>query len=242
MQYDEKYYIANTQDRDRPALWFYERIWRRYCDVSAGPVLDFGCGVGYLARRLSDSTQVYGLEINPYAIEKIVNNAPDVKLVDNLGKILDSSLGSIISLHVLEHIPESELDAIGQQFLRVLRPGGRAVFAMPDLNGYSSKVKGRNWMAHRDPTHINLKGAEDWYRYFTERWQFKVVKYGADGYYDFPYGKSLFSRTLGDTLRVVRTGIQFCAGMLMLKPGDGEAVVFILEKSQPEVPEECLIK
>lgn len=114
MQYDEKYYGANAQDKDRPALWFYERIWRRYCGT--GPVLEFGCGVGYLAKRLCRHTEVFGYEINPYALQSFRINAPDAHLVQNLEAIPDKSLGSIVALHVLEHIPDGDLVSIGEQF------------------------------------------------------------------------------------------------------------------------------
>ena len=57
MEFDENYYEGNSQDRDRPALWFYQRIWKKYCggklvlDIEdAGPswritFTDFGVGI-----------------------------------------------------------------------------------------------------------------------------------------------------------------------------------------------------
>ena len=224
MKFDENYYKNNTQDKDRPALWMYKRLWSRYC--SNGPVLDFGCGVGHLSRRLSNHAQVYGLEINPFAKQQILLNAPTVRVLSSLDEIPDSTLSSIISLHVLEHISDQDLDNIGTHFNRILKSGGRSIFVMPDLNGKASLIKKDKWLALYDPTHINLKSAEDWYKYFEEKWGMKVIRNAADGYYDFPYERW----NLLDIFRLVRTGIQFVLGRLILKHGDGEAVIFVLEK------------
>lgn len=40
--YDLPYFAARCQDRDRLALWFYERIIRRW--IIPGSVLDYGSG------------------------------------------------------------------------------------------------------------------------------------------------------------------------------------------------------
>lgn len=228
MEYNESYYASNSQDRDRPALWFYSRIWRRY--VGVGPVLEFGCGVGHFARRLSSAADVVGLEINPYAIEKIRSNAPAVRVVTDLAAVDTGSVGSIVSLHVLEHIPDRELLDVGAEFFRVLRPGGRLVIVVPDKGGAARFAKQEKWLGYRDPTHVNLKTAEEWSRWFVERWRFSIVRCGADGYYDFPYGKGALRSLVGDGLKVIRTALQFLAGRLLLDLGDGEACIFVLEK------------
>ncbi len=227
MSYDEHYYQYNAQNHDRPALWFYARLWRHYCK---GPALEFGCGTGHFAHRLSAFSEVLGIEINPYAIRKICKNAPKVKLIPTLSDIDDTSIGSIVSLHVLEHIPNEQLDDIGIQFIRILRPRGRILITVPDLTGRAHSLKGNTWMGFRDSTHVNLKGADDWLKYFQEKWGVKVIKYGADGYYDYPYGRSMFDRAWGDIRRIFRTGLQFLLARIILSPGDGEAVIFVLEK------------
>lgn len=228
MNYDKSYYECNAQNKDRPALWFYERIWRRYC--KKGTVLEFGCGVGFMARRLSRHAEVIGLEINPYALSRFCINAPNARLVDSLEAIGDNGLESIVALHVLEHIPDSELALIGAQFYRILCGGGRLVLVMPDSSGFSHSLKGARWLALTDNTHVNLKSAEQWRIFFEEKWGFKVIDCSADGYYDFPYGKSISARLFCDSLRAFRTAVQFILGRLILPVGDGEAVIFILEK------------
>lgn len=228
MDYNENYYGGNAQNKDRPALWFYERIWRRYCNK--GPVLEFGCGVGFLARRLSRYSKVFGYEINPYALERFCINAPDAQAVDSLEKIANNHLGSIVALHVMEHISDYELISIGKQFNRMLRDDGQLLMVMPDRAGRAHALKESQWLAFTDKTHINLKTADEWKAFFENVWRFKVIYCSADGYYDFPYSKSKLSQIFYDGLRAVRTAVQFSLGRLVLSQGDGEAVIFILEK------------
>lgn len=228
MKYDENYYRINSQDGDRPALWMYERLWQKY--LGKGPVLEFGCGVGYFARRLSRFTTIYGLEVNQFALEKILTIAPEVKVSKTTESLSDESIGSIVALHVFEHIPDHALVSIGAELKRILQPGGRILAVMPDLDGQAHILKGKNWSAFSDSTHINLKGADAWRHFFEERWELKVVKSFADGYYDFPYGASRILSAPNDVLRALRTSIQFLLARPLLQQGDGENVVFILEK------------
>lgn len=228
MNYNENYYRANSQDGDRPALWMYERLWQRY--LGKGPVLEFGCGVGQFARRLSRRTKVFGLEVNQFALEQIQNVAPEVQVLSTTTTLPNESIGSIVSLHVFEHILDDALVPIGIELNRVLQPGGRILAVMPDLDGQAHLRKGGNWSAFSDSTHINLKGADAWRRFFEEQWKLDVVESFADGYYDFPYGVSRLRSAPTDALRAFRTLIQFLFARPLLRQGDGENVVFILEK------------
>lgn len=119
--------------------------------------------------------------------------------------LLDNSIGSITALHVFEHIVDEDLSQIGVELTRLLKPGGRILAVMPDLDGRAHAMKQKSWSAYSDPTHINLKGASEWMRFFEERWGFDVVASFADGYYDFPYGVNRFSSAPADAfvLRVL---------------------------------------
>ena len=228
MTYTENYYKANGQDGDRPALLMYERFWKRY--LGKGPVLDIGCGLGYFSRRLSRHTEVIGLETNLRALEKLRKLSSDMQITSTTTDLLDNSIGSITALHVFEHIVDEDLSQIGVELTRLLKPGGRILAVMPDLDGRAHAMKQKSWSAYSDPTHINLKGASEWMRFFEERWGFDVVASFADGYYDFPYGVNRFSSAPADAFRAARTFVQFLLARPLLRQGDGENVVFILEK------------
>ena len=228
MEFDENYYEGNSQDRDRPALWFYQRIWKKYCGGKL--VLEFGCGVGFFAKRLSEFATVYGLEINDYARKQFLINAPLATPIDDMNILSSNSLDSIVSLHVLEHIPDIELREVGVQFNRVLKANGRLLIVVPNLSGAAKNLHGINWMGFRDITHVNLKTSSDWVQWFDTEWSMNVEYSAADGYYAFPYGKALHQRIFADFSRLARTGIQFLLGRLVLAPNDGEAVIFVLKK------------
>jgi SAM-dependent methyltransferase len=227
MMFDENYYAGNHQDRDRLALWFYERLWQRY--LGHGPALDFGGGVGHFARRLSRHTETFALEINPYAFKRIREVAPLVKPLNDLGDVPNESMASITALHVLEHISDVDLTNIFREFHRVSTRDARFLFVMPNVGGRAHQLKGKGWSAFGDPTHINLKSDNQWSELFASH-GFREVRKFADGYYDFPYGQNVAAiSSLPWQLAV--TAAQVLLARPLLGPQNGENIIFILEKA-----------
>jgi hypothetical protein len=228
MKYNNEYYKTNAQDKDRPALFFYQRIWEHY--LSEGPVLDFGSGVGHFAKRLSNiCDSVFAYELQDYARNQILVNAPNVNLIEGLTALSENSIKSITALHVLEHISDGDLAGIGTHFNRVLISGGRLLVVMPNLDGLANNLKGSAWSAFTDITHINLKSSEGWEDFFSKVWGMKKVTSFSDGFYDFPYETGW--RRFRDLFRLGLTGLQFILGRGIIDPDNGENVVFILERT-----------
>lgn len=225
MAYDESYYTWNKQAGDRPALWFYARIARRY--IPAGKVLDFGSGTGFFLRRLSPFFTVNGFEVSVHAKQRSESLHDSIKIFDNLDDIPIASYTGITSLHVFEHINDSDLKNILTVFKQVLLPGGRILCVIPELNGRGHALKGEDWCGFQDTTHINLKTVQGWSRFFEEN-GFVIIKSGTDGLWDFPY--SLFPRYLDMIRYAVPTLFQFVAGSLLLPVSSGESAIFILER------------
>lgn len=228
MSFDENYYSNNGQSGDRPALLFYERIWR--CYVGVGPTLDFGCGTGAFLSRLSRYTKVCGVEGAEYARNSCLRLLPSVKVARTTKEFASASFTAVTALHVLEHIDDEGLQWLGSEFNRLLLPRGRAMVVMPNKHGSAHHLKGEKWSAFTDPTHINLKSADEWKQLFTETWGFRLVFEFADGYYDFPYVQRSVRGLAGDFVRATKTAVQFVLARPILLPGDGENVVFIIEK------------
>lgn len=104
-----------------------------------GRALDFGCGVGRLTQALADRFETCdGVDISHPMIEEArrinrhgercryhVNAAPNLELFDS------SSFDFVMSFIVLQHMEPRYAKAYVAEFLRVLRPGGLALFQLP---------------------------------------------------------------------------------------------------------------
>lgn len=90
-------------------------------------VVDFGCGGGFLLRRLQCQRRI-GVEVNPAAVSYARASGLD-EIVSYLGELAPESADVVISCHALEHTvdPFHKL----QQVRVALKPGGLAVFVVP---------------------------------------------------------------------------------------------------------------
>jgi len=110
--------------------------------IARGKALDFGCGVGRLTQALADHfAECRGVDISPSMIEHarsynrhgercqyLVNDRNDLSLFD------DNTFDLVYSIIVLQHMqPRYALNYI-DEFLRILTPGGLAVFQVPGGN------------------------------------------------------------------------------------------------------------
>jgi ubiquinone/menaquinone biosynthesis C-methylase UbiE len=101
--------------------------------------LDFGCGVGRLTQALAiHFAEVWGVDIAPSMIERansynkhgircrfIVNDRSDLGIFDN------ASFDFIYSNIVLQHMKPKYAKQYIQEFTRILKPHGVAVFQLP---------------------------------------------------------------------------------------------------------------
>ena len=165
--YNEKYYEINAQIGDRPALWFYARLIHGL--IQQGPILDFGCGTGYLVRRLRRWIPTDGFELSTFARSHAEKLSPTSRFFSNLELMPSNYYNGIVSLHVLEHISDQELDVVLRCWKRIARPGAKFLLVVPDVDGLGHSLKKEKWMGFRDPTHINLKSAKNWIDFFSTK-------------------------------------------------------------------------
>ena len=110
--------------------------------------LDFGCGVGRLTRALATRyAQVIGVDISPSMLEqahRLQAHLDNVRFVENAAPTLDflaaASVDLVYSVITLHHMPASIQLGYIDEFLRVLAPGGVAVFQI--ASGYSRDLRG----------------------------------------------------------------------------------------------------
>ncbi len=225
-EFDAQYYERNRQQGDRPALWFYARLVRRW--LAPGPVLDFGCGTGFLLRRLQPHMTVAGLELSEYCREHLVDVLPGLSVHAEVSTLPKDTFSGIVALHVFEHIADGDLTDVLKMLHESLKSNGRLLCVMPDAGGRGRELKGDDWSAYRDPTHVNLKSASEWQIFFAQR-GFQILHTGTDGLWDFPYRRHWPAWT--NYLRFAwGTVFQFLLGRLLLPVGSGESVVLLMQK------------
>jgi SAM-dependent methyltransferase len=121
----------------------------------AAPILDLGCGRGELIEVLqADGLVASGVDTNGAAVEQCRERGLKVELRDAfeaLRDVPDGSLGGLTALHVVEHLPFELVLKLLDETLRVLRPGGMAIFETP--NPKNVLVGSANF--YIDPTHRN---------------------------------------------------------------------------------------
>lgn len=225
--YNESYYEAVGQSTDRPALWFYYRLAKFY--FQPGAVLDFGCGTGFFIKRLSQHFAVAGYDISGYALASAQLLVPDAIYYRSIDEIPSNTFSGITSLHVLEHLTDNELDNVIKAWKRALHSDGRILCVVPDVNGKGHKIKGNNWFAYRDESHINLKAREEWKQMFSDA-GFRINKVGTDGLWDFPYMPGA-PKMIDAAINSFGTIFQYLLGGLLLSEGEGESSVFVLESN-----------
>jgi O-antigen chain-terminating methyltransferase len=119
------------------------------------PALDLGCGRGEWLELLSkEGWKVRGVDQNRPALEVCRKRGLDVTEEDLfrfLGKAGDGSTALVTAFHVVEHLPFEAVIRLLDETVRVLRPGGLAIFETP--NPDNIMVGARNF--YLDPTHRN---------------------------------------------------------------------------------------
>lgn len=107
--------------------------------LQGGRALDFGCGVGRLTQPIAERFEhTTGVDVAKSMVaiarrhnvhgsrcEFVVNQHPDLRQFES------ASLDFVHSCLVLQHIPPDVSPRYIAEFLRILRPGGLAVFQVP---------------------------------------------------------------------------------------------------------------
>ena len=122
-----------------------------------GAALDFGCGVGRLTVPLAECWRsVVGVDISEEMIalaERYHGDSPGVRFVHNaradLAVFSDKTFDFVYSNITLMHIPhEPTIRRYVQDFVRVLRPGGYALFQLPTRLPLFQRIKLRRAAYH----------------------------------------------------------------------------------------------
>jgi SAM-dependent methyltransferase len=137
-------------------------VMRRYAPAGPGrpALLDVGCGYGWILDRLSDSFDLYAIDVSPHALAFTGGRVRDavVAVADVEGGIpFSRRFDAILAVNVLEHLrdPAAAVTAIHD----ALVPGGVAVVHLPTIDNTVSRII--YWMTYaRDHTHVYRPSAQ----------------------------------------------------------------------------------
>lgn len=96
--------------------------------AGGGPVVDVGCGPGYVTRHLRDAgVDAFGIDLSPEMIAIARRDFPglrfDVGTMTDLD-LADDSVAGVVAFWSVIHVPDHAMPGVIEQFRRVLRPGG----------------------------------------------------------------------------------------------------------------------
>jgi ubiquinone/menaquinone biosynthesis C-methylase UbiE len=135
-QWDPEAFFARGRNEISAAL---DRLSGLGLEIPRSRALDFGCGVGRLTQALCEEfEEVVGVDISSTMIEAArgFNRFGErcryiVNTTDRLGVLDDASFDFIYSNITLQHIPPEASACYIGEFIRLLRPGGVALFQIP---------------------------------------------------------------------------------------------------------------
>lgn len=187
-KYDWEYYNNNDQAWDRLALKFYANVFKKIINKNSNnkikKVLEYWSWIGHLCKRLTNDIECYAYDISEYALTQVKINAPKAIIIENINEIGNNSLDGIISLHVLEHIPNpSEVIKV---FYSMLKYNWVLFFVIPNPEWFGHILKWKKWFGFRDKTHVSLLLKKEWLAMLTSEW-FEIKSVKGDWLWDVPY-------------------------------------------------------
>ena len=116
-----------------------------------GRILDIGAGTGdFLLTAKNDGWETVGVEPSDRA--KNIAIQKGISFVNEIGDLENNSFDVITMWHVLEHIPNLELQI--QELKRLLKPTGTLIVAVPNFKSYDAQHYKTFWAAYDVPIHF----------------------------------------------------------------------------------------
>lgn len=116
-----------------------------------GKLLDIGAGTGdFLVVAKKDGWEITGIE--PGEKPRNIAIQKGVSFVNNLSDLADNSFDVITMWHVLEHVPDLDLQI--KEIKRLIKPNGTILIAVPNFKSFDANYYGKFWAAFDVPRHL----------------------------------------------------------------------------------------
>lgn len=197
--------LASEVDEVKVLMWSMGYFRATYTKLlpsdKNAKILEVGCGYGRYLKALSEIgyTNCYGIDLSSeqVAYAKTVLQLTNVEQADALewlsGK--DGMFDCILGLDILEHFPTNDLLKLGEKMFKALKPGGTAIFQVP--NGMSPI----NPFVYGDLTHVRAFTPQSMQQFLLH------VGLVPSGYFEIPPD--------GNLRRVLWGMIKPCIGFLV---------------------------
>lgn len=121
---------------------FYDARDQKYASFVSGVVgpsprphqllVDLGCGRGQITSLLNRSIQILGLDMNRDSLVRFSDSAMSrFQARAEAMPFRESSIDFLVAISLVEHLPNQAV--FFREAARVLRPGGRGIFQIPEL-------------------------------------------------------------------------------------------------------------
>ena len=116
-----------------------------------GKILDIGAGTGdFLLTAKNGGWKTIGVE--PSNRAKEIAKKKGIEFVEEISELENNSFDVITMWHVLEHVPNLELQI--QELKRLLKTTGTLIVAVPNFKSYDAKYYNEFWAAYDVPIHF----------------------------------------------------------------------------------------
>ncbi len=124
-------------------------------------VLDLGCAAGAVSHFLSQlGCETVGVDAEPLAVDKARELFPGLTFqLANVARLPfeDGEFDKAVAADVVEHLDDETFRSMLLETRRVLRPGGTLSIYTPNPKHPIERLKKRNLILARNPTHIGLR-------------------------------------------------------------------------------------
>ena len=151
------------------------KIVEKATGIRKGNILDVGTGTGFFLNQMKEHAwDVSGTEKSPEAREFAKNEfGIDIEESEQLFQLKEKQYDAITLWHVLEHI--HRIDENMKAFVRLLKPNGKLIIAVPNHDSYDAKHYKEFWAAYDVPRHIwHFSPAQ--MKLFGEKYNLKVTQ------------------------------------------------------------------